>query len=472
MLTWPLLTQPVVVAAGDTDQPTQDKAHKEYRIGIYDETYGIYDDILDRTHGDVGALQKALNLPSWMILAIQQRTRYESLSAFWQQGQVGSDQQLPQRTRFLFGIRDIWDPLRFVVEFQDARISLDDAGSVVTNRMVNEHDILQLHADLATENLWGTRLPSLLNVGRINMDMGRGRWVGRNHFRNTTNAFDGIHWRIGDERQWHVRTFFVEPVKRLATSMDPVFSKNKFWGIYAESRQVPWAHAAVHYFGDHDPSAGRDETMLGLRVFRPGGKGKIEYEVESTYEFGKTAVRDYFVPGEPGFTFQKQTLAHAHFAHFQHAEIGYTFDSPWRPQLLGRFDYASFGFDTLYGRRNFELMPTGIFGPLQRSNLLSPAYRLLVQPTDRVSLHVQHRFAWLADGRQEWVTSGLQDTTGSAGTYIGQIVETRGRWTMTGNIALQAGYAYFKFGGFPTHAPGHSDATDIHYTYIQTELLF
>jgi hypothetical protein len=451
---------------------TSSKGAVEYRMSIVDESYGIYDDVLETTRGDVGALQSALNVPSWMILAVQHRTRYETLSDQWEKGQVGSDQQLSQRTRVLFGIKNIWDPLRFIVEFQDSRIHLDDAGSVVTNRMVDEHDILQLHADLATDNLWDTGLPTLLNVGRINLDIGRGRWIGRNHFRNTTNAFDGIHWRIGDERHWHLRTFFVEPVERLATAMDPVFSNEKLWGIYVESRELPWAHAAFHYFGDKSTRAGRDLSMLGARIFKPGGVGKLEYEIESTYEVGTTAVRDFFVPGVPGFTFGKQTVAHAHFAHFQHGEIGYTFDRPWEPQLLVRFDYASNGFDTLHGRRNFELTSTGIFGPLQRSNLLSPAYRVLAKPTDDISLFVQHRFAWLADPRGEWVTSGLQDPNGASGRYIGQIVEMRARWSLTDNVALQMGYAYFKLGGFATHAPGHTNTSDINYAYVQTEFLF
>lgn len=470
-----LLLFPAILHAEDPHAPSgedRSRAQVEYRLGVYDETYGIYDDILETSRGNVGTLQRALKLPSWMILAVQQRTRYETLSHFWQQGQVGSDQQLPQRTRFLIGIRDIWDPLRLVLEFQDSRTHLNDSGSVVTNRMVNEHDIQQLHADLATDNLWGTGLPTLFNIGRINLDIGRGRWIGRNHFRNTTNAFDGVHWRIGDERHWHVRTFFVEPVKRLATSMDPVLSRAKLWGIYAESRQLSWAHMAFHYFGDNDKGAGRDFSMLGARVFKPGGTGKWEYEIESTYEVGTTAVRDFFLPGEPGFTFGKQVVTHAHFAHFQHGELGYTFDRPWRPQLLGRFDYASNGFDTLYGRRNFELGPTGMFGPLQRSNLISPAYRVSLKPTDDLSMFIQHRFAWLADARGEWVTSGLQDPTGASGSYIGQIVELRAHWSVTDNIALQTGYAYFKFGGFPTHAPGHTGASDSNYAYVQTEFLF
>jgi hypothetical protein len=281
-----------------------------------------------------------------------------------------------------------------------------------------------------------------------------------------------VHWRIGDQRHWHVRIFFVEPVTRLATSMDPVLSKGKLWGVYAESQEIEWVHAAFHYFGDSSPSSGRDFSMLGVRLFKPGGAGKLEYEVESTYEVGTMAVRDYFVPGRPGFTFGKQTVTHSHFAHFQHAELGYTFDAPWKPQLLGRFDYASQGFDTLYGRRNFELVTTGIFGPLQRSNLLSPAYRVLVQPTGDVGVFVQHRFAWLADARSEWVTSGLQDPTGASGNYIGQFIELRGRWSVNDQLALQAGVTYFKLGGFPKEAPGHTNTSDITYSYVQTEWLF
>jgi hypothetical protein len=120
------------------------------------------------------------------------------------------------------------------------------------------------------------------------MDIGRRRWVARNSFRNTTQAFDGVHWRVGDEKRWHVRAFLVEPVDILPERLDKAApaQRNTLWGLYVESRRLPWVHAAFHYFGHRSAGPHRDFDMLGLRLFRPGEAGTFQYEIESSYQFG------------------------------------------------------------------------------------------------------------------------------------------------------------------------------------------
>lgn len=137
-----------------------------------------------------------------------------------------------------------------------------------------------------------------------------------------------------------------------------------------------------------------------------------------------------------------------------------------------KFDYASNGFDILYGRRSFELHPTGIFGPFQRSNMTSPGVRLLVQPRSRSYVFVQYRAWWLADDSSAWVGTNLHDPSGRSGNFVGQTFELRARWSLKENLYLQAGYAHFAFGPFAERAPSSPVTRDAHYGYFWTEFMF
>lgn len=444
--------QPAIRRAG-TESPPKERVR--YLLGVYEGQVGIYDEILDRTKVGPGLLHDVLQAPRWLVLGGEHRTRYEGLDGSWRMNEPNGSQLLSMRTRVQVGIQEIFDPLRFLVELQDSRAPVTTTGAHINSDHVNELDIQQLHVDLAGRNFLGTGIPTVLKIGRINMEMGRGRWVGRNWFRNTTNAFDGVHWQLGDERRWQLRSFLVQPVQRFVRTIDPWApgEENTFWGAYVESRMVPWLETTVHYFGHASDAPGRDFNMIGGRLRKRAAPGEADYELESSYQFGNIT-------------------AQTRFAHFQHAELGYTFDAPWSPHVLARFDYAGNGFDSLYGRRSFEMHPTGIFSPFQRSNVVSPGARFLITPREHIYVFVQYRAWWLADDQGAWAGAGLQDVAGESGNFVGHTVEVRGRWGLDENLFLQAGYAHLSFGPFAERAPGSPVAHDAHYGYLWTEFMF
>jgi hypothetical protein len=400
-------------------------------------------------------LHGALNAPEWLVIGGEQRTRYEVLDGSWRRDEASRGESLAMRTRFQVGIQNILDPLRFLVEFQDSRLPMQTNGAYLNNNNVNQLDIQQLHLDLVTKSFLGTGVPSVLKVGRVNMDMGRGRWAARNNFRNATNAFDGLHWQLGDERAEHVRSFLVRPVERsLKKPDDWALDHNTFWGIYFESRKNKWLEYTLHYFGHASEGPGRDFSMLGGRLRKQPTPGGFDYEIESSYQFGNIDEQN-------------------RFAHFQHGEVGYTFDRPWQPQVLLKFDYAANGFDVLYGRRSFELHPTGNFGPFQRSNFISPGYRVLVKPFEGDGyVFFQHRFVWLADDKGSWAGTGIADPTGRSGNFVAQTFEIRARYSLTDNLYLQAGLAHMAFGPFARNAPNSPVTRDANFGYFWTEFTF
>lgn len=431
----------------------QRKLKIDYRV------IGYYDEISEDFQAHPGYFSELAGAPSWLIIGGEHRTRYEYMNGQFRRGLRSVDQQLSHRTRVMFAIKDILDPLRFTVELQDSRVNLTEEDSNVSANHINKTDIQQLHLDFHFDHFFGLDLPTEIQFGRVNMDLGRGRWIARNNFRNTTNSYDGVYWTIGESQDsFRTQSFAVWPVDKDMEKLDSVLDENEssMWGTYLllpPIDSLPWLRAELNYIGHSNSNGDRDFNMYGYRVFKPSRIEEIGFEIESQYQAGY---------GEQD----------KRFAHFHHAEIDYTFATDWRPELQFKFDYATPDFDTLYGRRSFEFTPTGIIGPFQRSNLISGGYRLLVHPDERFQVFFQHRATWLADKEQSWVNTGLADPSGNSGDFLGHTYEVRAQWMVQKNIILQAGYFHFNFGDFPRNAPNSPVDRDTHYGFFQTEFIF
>ncbi len=417
-------------------------------------------------------LNSYLGTPKWLDLGVAFRARPEILTNPFRKDQaaIERDEQLALRTRARIGLNG--NVFRFLYEFQDSRSLGVDEGEFTSSSTVNEADVQQLFVSATFRNLFTTSLRTAVHVGRINMDLGRRRLIARNRYRNTTNAFDGVHGSLKQKGKWSVRAFLVRPTPRTPKENDDLFSGEDtlFWGGHYESTQVPFLRANVYYYGLNDKppdvSDQRQYSTFGLRLYEPGTLGKIDYEVESAWQFGTKAGQD-------------------HFAFLLHGEVGYTIDVKWRPRLVFQYDYASgtrdpFGsqsgtFDSLFGGRRFEYTPTGIFGPFFRSNIISPGVRAIVTPAGSWRLTVKFRAWWLAQSRDEWVGSGLQDPTGQAGNVLGQDLELRAQWRPVPFMSFDAGYDHFFKGPYIQNLaklPGNPAATDSDFFYAETELRF
>ena len=262
-------------------------------------------------------LRSILQLPRWIDLGIAQRTRGEVLTNPFRVGQTGTDDQLPLRTRARLGINIA--PFRFFFEFQDSRSIGTNQGEFIDNTLVNKHEVQQLFISATFRNTFGTGLRTDAHLGRLNLDFGHRRLIARNRFRNTTNAFDGAHLNIERETLWRFRAFFVRPTTRTFGVIDELFNENNtlFWGLFYETQQLPWFMTNLYYFGLNDVDPGvsnqRQYSTLGGRFYHPSAEGKIDYEIETVWQVGERGENN-------------------HFAHFQHVEMGYTFNTTWTPR--------------------------------------------------------------------------------------------------------------------------------------------
>lgn len=416
-------------------------------------------------------LSAALNTPEWLDLGFTNRVRREGFDFPFKADQKGNTWAWDQRTRFRATTK--WKVFRAQLEFQGANSGEKADSDIVGSSTFNAANIQQLFASMTLSNFLETGLRTDLHVGRINMDVGSRRLVARSRFPNTAQPFDGIHWRVAETNEWFFRAFFSEVVSD--TNNRDRFSLfrnggNYFWGLSYENSHFSWARTQLYYFGrdeeEKDGGTERRHSTLGIQVYQRPEIGGYDYEAESAWQFGTLDNMD-------------------HFAYFQHISLGYTFAFPWSPRILAMYDYASgtknpngnksHTFDSLFGARNFEYTSTSLFGPFFRSNISSPGIRLITHPLPTLDINVKYRAWYLAQSRDQWVNSGMEDPTGAAGNFLGQDVQVRIQWRPSPSFTIDAGYEHFFKGSYITNqtdVPGNPPANDTNYFYVQTEVRF
>lgn len=428
-------------------------------------------------------LQQALGLPDALQLEGDHRVRFEMLDEQFRAGREGHDHVVVLRTRLRGRLR-VAPWLTLGAEFQDSRSYAEDANAPITNSVVNTFELLQAYLEFHGEGPFGGT--QTLRAGRITMDVGSRRFVARNRYRNTSNAFTGLDWRWKGEQGRELRLFYTLPVRRLPlepnrlrdnrAEFDEESFGTQFWGAFGRAGLSERDAVELYAFGLHEDdrpdrvTRERDLYTAGFRFVRAPATGAFDGQIESVLQFGNSRLR---APGEDL----------DHLAHFHHLEVGYRFDAAWQPRLALQFDYASGDrdagdernqrFDTLYGARRFDFGPTSIYGPFARSNLITPGLRLQVKPSSVVSAFASLRGFWLASDEDAWTAARVVDPSGDSGRYLGTQIEFRLRWDLLpGNVRLETGYAHLFSGSFVDDAPNSNRQGDSDYVYAQLSFAF
>lgn len=413
-------------------------------------------------------LHDALMLPDWLDFAVDQRTRFELLDDPWRPGESQTQTQIPMRTRVRVGI-DGPGGLRLLGELQDARV-FGDRPNDFNQFQVDHFDVLQLFVSATRGDLFGRGLRIDGHVGRLSLDLGSRRMLARNEFRNTTNAFDGVHLQLGsDARTWRVRAFYTLPVEIQDGDVldDKISARRRLYGVAYEELRNPWLQIDAYHLGHDALSANLSYRVWGLRGYRKPTRGSIDYEAELIAQFGERGPDDA----------ERDQSAFA-----VHAELGYTFEVAWSPRAAFVFDYASGSddpsdddshtFDPLFGARRFDLAPTGLFGAFRRANILSPGVRVSLQPSKTLRLDLKVRHWRLDEARDAFSGTGLADATGDAGRDLGTDLELRARWEATAWLGFDVGYDHWWKGSYLDDVAGARTSGDADYCYLQSRLRF
>jgi hypothetical protein len=454
------------------------------RVLCYTLSLGLYSGLGQAIEN--WSVQKQLNLPNWLTLKIDHRTRYEGYDSAFKKNGSGGDQVIAFRTNVFLGVN--YNNFELGAEFIDSRITLAGSNTPMNTSLINQTDLLQAYLAWKSNNFLNSGLNFKIKAGRQTMDVGSRRLIARNRFRNTINNFTGFDTTLS-QGDWHWRNFVVLPVSRLPndkaslragkTAFDQEDFERIFAGTFFSMKNLPLNSTGElygYYLSEDDTHETRTKNRklltYGFRWFRKAKTNQFDFEIETALQTGTSRASSS----------TSDTKRLNHFAGFGHAAIGYSFDTPWKPQIMLQYDYASGDknpndnennrFETLYGARRFEFGPTSIWGAFARANINSPGIRLKFKPHKTITGFIAHRAYWLAQSKDSWTGAKIRDVTGNSGAYIGQQMEMRLRWqAIPKTLQFETGWAHLFKGSFAKNAPNApSNKSDVDYFYFQTSL--
>lgn len=423
----------------------------------------------------------------WLDVGLDHRTRYEYREndyRFWTDTSSGSavrkyraepDNLFLLRTRAYVGIRDILDPLRFAVEFQNS--SSENGVYERTDSDVNEHELIQGYGELYFKNALGFNRPLSIRAGRMAYEVLDRRLLARNEFRNTTNNFFGYRVRFGKQQNdWDLDTFALQPLERLKYQWDK--NDEDTWiygGILSIRRWSEFITIQPYFFGrktDGDPTnsvvanrkADMDIYAPGLRVYGLFGSSGFDFDADINKQFGTFGV----------VTGTQQTKQH-HDALAYAIELGYTFDHEWKPRASLFYGYGTGDksavdnnnqrFDAFYGFNQ----PWSRNDYFSWDNIHAPKARIEFVPYKDVRGDAGFNVYWLESDTGAWTRANLQDRTGNSGSYLGQEWDIRMRHKLNPYVDWSLSYARFNPGDFtkaqarPVTGPFTTEASNFFY---------
>lgn len=410
------------------------------------------------------------------------RLRYEAVADPFRPGAADRDDFVTIRTDLVAQYGS--GPLRIATELIDSRAYDTGPRSGVGTADVNALELVRASVRLEIGDSIGTGSATALEAGRFTLELGSRRFVGRKN--NVVNSFTGARLDLGDPEArltlFLTMPHIVEPADRAGildndVEWDDAGSSLTFAGAFLALRDAAGLGALDLFLlsldeEDEPKRATRNRHIVtpGLRFYRDPALGRWDYELEGAYQFGHARADTLPAAARADVS-----------AYFLHAEIGRRFAGPWSPRISIEYDLASGDgpgrgigrLDPLYGARRGDLGPTGIFGPLSRSNLSSPAIRVEAAPGARWDGTFSYRPAWLESRTDAFASTGVRDPSGSSGRFAGHQIEGRARyWAVPDRLRLElGGAALFAGSSFLERAPNARGGTT-RYVYGDMTLSF
>lgn len=407
------------------------------------------------------------------------RVRYELLEGQYRPGLPPRDDAITAQTAIAAEYRT--GPLRIGTELIDSRAYIADAPGALGTSEVNALELSQAYIGASVGEVTVT-------AGRFHLNLGSRRLTARNAFRNTINSFTGLRADWKSARGDTLTAFYTLPHTRLPNDRAGLIDNRvrwdresfdlTFWGAhYTRPGALGDIRLEANLFGlnerDGDNGATRNRQLItaGARLARPPKAGQFDMDVEGAWQTG--SIRASQAP-----TARQLDVR----AFFVHAEAGYMFEGPLKPRISVLFDVASGDdprdgrftrFDTLFGARRWEFGPTGIFGALARTNILSPGLRMEAAPAPGWDVMTLWRPSWVYDRRDRFGNGGPTDPSGASDRFVGHMVEVRvGHWLIDKTLRLEAGTAILTSGALLQQAPNAAGFGDTRYAYGQMTVNF
>nr|WP_244072489.1 alginate export family protein [Nitrosomonas sp. PY1] len=399
---------------------------------------------------------------NWLEVGLEHRTRYEMRHDDIRRIEGGTDNPFFLRHRAWIGIKDILDPFRFAVEFQDSRSY--NSKYVRTDQERNEYDLINAYGELYFKRGLGVDnrnqdRPIRFRVGRFAYEATDRRFIARNEWRNTTNSFEGFRLTLGKEaNDWELDLFGMQPVRRLQTKFDKANHHLWFFGAIGTWRK--WSDIITiqpYYLGQKqtaDPDGFTATNRLDREIHMPGFRayGKVG----NFFDF------DVSYNQQLGYSGTNRMDAHGYTI-----EIGKNFDHAWKPRVGLFYGYATGdknpndNVDNRFDRFFGFARPWSADHYVIYENLKSPKIRFEASPTQKIGFELGYGAYWLASrtDRMFDILDGNisntvkdpgfnRDRTGQSGDFGGHAFEGRIRYQPTPRINTILGYTHFTAGDF------------------------
>lgn len=448
------------------------------RVGVVIGAAALLGGTAGVAHAKDGLLEQAIGAPEGLTITGGVRARVEGIDGQFRPGKAEDDLMFSLKTTLQ--VEYDGGPFRVGGELWDARAYNEHANSSAGTTEVNAMEMVQAYLGLDFKT--GARSEARLTAGRFTMNLGSRRLIARQAFRNSTNAFTGVNFVWKDSRGNQITALWAMPQQRLpddaqsihdnAVHWDRESTDLQVWGAHLTKGQVLGGVAEVYGFGLDERDSPSVQTRnrhlftSGARLYRKPKAGRLDYDLEGAYQFGRTRLT----------TSPSDMTDLDVSAYFIHAEAGRTFAGGWQPRLSFDFDLDSGErqgsksynrFDTLFGARRFDFGPTGLYGAVGRFNVLSGGLRGEVKPDAKSDVMVMYRALWLASRTDSFGSTGVCDASGQSGRFAGSQVEARYRRTLVPDMLhFDTGVAYLAKGRFLKQAPNAPQTGDTKYGYF------
>jgi len=427
-----------------------------------------------RRLSDIGV--EAFKDVTWLEIGLESRMRYEHRHNDIRRIEGGNDDPFFLRQRAWIGIKDILDPFRFAVEFQDSRVY--NNRFVSTDQERNEYDLLNAYGELYFKKALGADdrgndRPIRFRVGRMAYETTDRRFIARNEWRNTTNTFEGFRLNLGREaNDWELDLFGMQPVRRLQTKFDEANDNLWFFGGIGTLRK--WSDIATlqtYYMGQKqtgDPNGFTATNRLDREIHMPGFR--VYGKVSNILDF------DVSYNHQLGFSGPNRVDAHGYTI-----EVGKTFDHAWKPRIGLFYGYASGdknpndNVDNRFDRFFGFARPWSADHYVIYENLKAPKIRFEFSPTQKLGFEVGYGAYWLASSKDRMfdildgnISNTIKDPgfnrdrTGQSGDFGGHAFEGRIRYQATSRISTILGYTHFTAGEFVKNRIAATSCATLH----------
>jgi hypothetical protein len=182
-------------------------------------------------------LEDAIGNPDDLKISASIRARFETLHNQFRPGLDRNDDLLTFQTDI--AVEYDGGPIRIGGELIDSRAYDGGPGSAVSTGEVNALEPVQAYIGADFGSVLGKGTTSTLDAGRFTLNLGSARLVGRNNFRNTTNAFTGVKFEWHGAAKERLVLFYTYPQQRLPSDKAGILDNRIVWD-HEGSDQVFW----------------------------------------------------------------------------------------------------------------------------------------------------------------------------------------------------------------------------------------